>query len=125
MNQPHRDPALRLYCQHLLRYKSRAIPFFDLTARQWLATLGLFLFIMGLGVFVIINSSSYSWAGWMICGMGLGSILRDVGARRRGIKTWPYLSQVVDWPKIEALSSDSDGELSSALDSSHSEPGRE
>ena len=120
MNQPNRDPALRLYCQHLLRYKSRVIPFFDLTARQWLATLGLFLFIMGTGVFVIINSSSYSWAGWMICGMGLGSILRDVGARRRGIKTWPYLSQVVDWPKIEALSSNSDGELSSAPDSSHS-----
>ena len=93
---------VRRYYQRLQRTRQASSGFFDMTLRQWLATLGVALGSCGLGGFLVV-ATAQDWAGWLLLGMGLGSLLRDIGSRRRSIIVWPLLDAVIDWQKVERL----------------------
>lgn len=90
------------YYQSLLRMRQTSPGFFDMTLRQWLSTLGLALGLLVLGG-ALVSATSMDWAGWILCGMGLGALLRDIGVRRRSVVVWPLLDAVIDWDRVERL----------------------
>jgi len=107
MSEQRVTTLVRRYYQRLLRMHHAPMGFFDMTLRQWVSTLGLALFLWAVGGAVVVTTSQ-DWAGWGICGMGLGALLRDIGIRRRSVASWPLLDAVIDWRRVELLVKDSD-----------------
>ena len=101
MSEKPQSPST-IYYQALAKHRGESIGFFDMPAAQWLATLGVAVGVVAVG-WLVITLSTLEWAGWAICGVGLGSLLRDIGSRRRSIAVWPLLDAVVDWSRVEAL----------------------
>ncbi len=97
----HSRSASTLYYQALTQQRGRQIGFFEMSPKQWLATLGVALGVMTVGL-LVVALSTLDGAGWTLCGLGIGSLLRDIGTRRRSIALWPHLDAVIDWSRVEA-----------------------
>ena len=94
-----KQAAARAYYQNLLEYRGRQIRFFALTRAQWASTLGLAILIAAVGG-AVIALSTLEEAGWLLIGMALGTLARDVGLRRRSIAAWPWLDAALDWERV-------------------------
>ena len=103
--QPTTRAAQRYY-QSILRHRDQPMGFFAMTPMQWAATLGLALGILGVGA-AVIAFTQLQWAGWILCGMGVGTLARDIGLRRRVVSSWPLLREVLHWEEIARRSGQS------------------
>ena len=46
-------------------------------------------------------SSHQFWAAYLVAGLLVGALARDVGSFRRFLQAWPALSQFLDWQRVE------------------------
>lgn len=67
----------------------------------WLVLVGLALLVFG-----ILHHTPIETAGWLVDGMVLGAILRDLGAIRQQLAVWPTLAEIVDWARVDARLAD-------------------
>ena len=55
---------------------------------------------IGLTIFAL----SEIWvAFWLVVGMFVGAVLRDIGWVRAFRRSWPFSEKITDWKKVEAL----------------------
>ena len=103
------------YYQSMLALEGTRPGFFALGVRGWLGTVGVALGAILVGV-VIVQVTTMPAVGLIVVGMGLGSVFRDVGYRRRYIATWPMLDAVIAWDVVRARSGGSGEESASPGD---------
>ena len=100
------------YYQAMLALEGTRPGFFGLGIRGWLGTVGVAFGAILVGV-TILQVTTMPAVGLIVVGMGLGSVFRDVGYRRRYIATWPMLDAVIAWDVVRARSGGSDDESAS------------
>lgn len=102
-----KDPAMtRLQLRNLqvyLQYRERPMTVAGLFwANRWIYFLSLPLFGAATALF-------YFAGGWRMAGYApvafLCILARDVGYYRRSARIWPVVKEVMDWQKVEALTS--------------------
>ena len=66
---------------------------------------------VGLGAWACQAMRAYVGA-YVVIGLGIGAIARDIGIFRRSVQHWPILVQILDWQQIDALlEQESDGNV--------------
>ena len=91
------------YYEAMLALEGTRPGFFALGVRGWLGTVGVALGAVLLGA-IIVQATTMPAVGLIVVGMGLGSVFRDVGYRRRYVATWPMLDAVIAWDVVRARS---------------------
>jgi len=91
-------PAQQYY-RSILPLQGTRPGFFQLGVRGWLGTVGVATGAALAGG-LITGMDGYGPVGWLLIGMGVGSLLRDVGSRRTYLAAWPLLDAVIDWEQV-------------------------
>ena len=65
-------------------------------------------------VFFLVQFGAPQSAAWLVAGLLLGTILRDVGTFWRFVRVWPATAAVIDWDRVDALLSEADAPAASA-----------
>ena len=61
--------------------------------------------MLGLGVFFL--QTSYPYVFWLLCGMLIGCVARDVGYARQVSPRWEIFGKVIAWDRVEELKAES------------------
>jgi hypothetical protein len=58
--------------------------------------------VSALGVYAAYTLHAY-WAAFIVVGLFIGALARDVGSFRRVIQIWPVFAEVLDWQRVDQL----------------------
>lgn len=109
-NPPVRDDALTPYqrrsLKFYLRYREQRMTFFGLlwANRRWF--LFLFTAFGALAAFVYFDYGTFGAA--FVAVAFTFTVLTDIGSYRDSVRIWPVMQKVIDWKKVEELSSSND-----------------
>jgi hypothetical protein len=99
----HDDRLFRLTIERLLEYKTASPTAIRLRQMRLLPPLAIFAAVaIPLMFFLKLPEDSISIAA----GMLLGVAAREVGTARKSVRLWKIQKELLDWPKIEAISRD-------------------
>ena len=89
----------RIVLQRYQGYRRRPPTLLGLFRQSW--QVGAILIVASAIVIWFAYNSHVFWAAYLVAGLLVGALARDVGSFRRFLQVWPTLSQILDWQRVE------------------------
>jgi len=89
----------RIVLQRYQGYRQQPPTLLGLFRQSWQVE-AILIVASALVIWFAYNSYVF-WAVYLVAGLLVGALARDVGSFRRFLQVWPALSQVLDWQRVE------------------------
>jgi hypothetical protein len=77
---------------------------FYLSAMLWRSARWLYASIFGIAILIVMTRASiFGGLTYIILGVLLGFVIRDVLSYRQTTLVWPVFDEIIDWSKVDAL----------------------